>query len=81
MGRNDFDGSDGGPLPRTFATFTMPRPQWWAPKPDITPFELARAMPVLVLMGVRPLNFNAEESVKSLPSEVSRHFSDERPAQ
>lgn len=62
-----------------YATFTMPKAQWWAPKPDITTYELARAMPILVLMGAKPLNFNSEEAVKALPPEVARHFTDQRP--
>jgi len=79
MGANDFEGSDGGPLPKRYVTFTLPKPQWWRPLPDITAHELAQATPILVLMGMRPTNFSAEEAVRNLPPEVARHFSDQRP--
>lgn len=62
------------------AQITMPKAQFWSPKPDITAYELAFALPVVVLIGLRPLSFNSEEAVKALPPEVARHFSDQRPS-
>ena len=76
---NDFEGSNGGPVPKMFATFKMPKPMWWQPMPDITPYELARATPVLILMSLRPMNFNSEDVVSALPPEVARHFTDQQP--
>ena len=42
----------------------------WEPEPDITVYELAVALGILLAA----LNNNVEEAMESLPDEVRRHF-------
>jgi len=51
------------------STLLTPRIVLWEPKEDITAFELAMAIPVLIRD-----NYNVENTVKSLPADVARHF-------
>lgn len=49
----------------------VPPPQYlWSPQPDITAYELALALPLLVT-GV----WNPQSLIDNLPEEVQRHFS------
>lgn len=47
----------------------LPKQYNWRPKPDITVYELALAVPVLLLRL-----YDIETAVKSLPESVQRHF-------
>ncbi len=42
----------------------------WTPQPDITAHELAKIMPVLISMGLRPLNYWED----FIPADALRHF-------
>ncbi len=66
-------------IPHSTISMVLPKEQWWRPKDDISAYELALALPVLILMGSRPHSFNVEDAVKALPVEVARHFTDQRP--
>ena len=50
-------------------TIRSPRPVSWEPKADITTFELAQAMPILISHG-----YDLDLKVAALPAEVARHF-------
>jgi hypothetical protein len=45
----------------------------WAPKPDITTFELAQAMPALVQIGSH-VGLIRRKAFEALPEDVRRHF-------
>lgn len=51
----------------------MPKVVQWRPQPDITTYELAQA--VNVLLGVGLGAAYPEDDVAKLPPEVQRHFS------
>jgi hypothetical protein len=45
----------------------------WAPKPDITTFELAQAMPALIQMGASA-GLIRRKAFEGLPESIRRHF-------
>ena len=51
---------------------------YWRPLPDITAYELAQAVPVLIFMASH-YGLDIDFALKSLPIEVSRHFSTQPP--
>lgn len=52
----------------------IPKQVKWGPQEDITPYELAQAMPVLLMMASAAYLYSAEGSVLALPQCVQRHF-------
>lgn len=51
-----------------------PKPIRWMPKADITTYELAQAIPVLLMIGGNASCLGIEDQVAGLPDEVKRHF-------
>lgn len=52
----------------------QPKPISWCPKPDITAYELARAMVVLIPLGRGGMLIECEDAIAALPDAVKRHF-------
>ena len=47
----------------------------WGPKKDITPYELAKCMPIVVgMQTMGAIYHNWKEAVNSLPKNCQRHF-------
>jgi hypothetical protein len=52
----------------------VPKPISWQPKPDITAYELAQAMAVLISLGRGGMHIECEDAIAVLPDAVKRHF-------
>jgi hypothetical protein len=57
----------------TLAPQQLSKSYIWEPKPDITAYELALAIPLMFSKS-----WDAWKSVENLPLEVRRHFREER---
>ena len=61
----------------TAVTFTskirLPQRVDWTPHPDITVYELAIAVPILLLLA-RGRSYYPEDGIAALPENVRRHF-------
>jgi hypothetical protein len=53
---------------------SQPKPVRWCPQSDITAYELAQAMPVLINAASASWIYNTDREVEALPDEVKRHF-------
>lgn len=52
-----------------FITIERPKAYNWKPRPDITAYELALAIPILSFH-----TFDTEARIEALPERVRRHF-------
>ncbi|RPH63781.1 MAG: hypothetical protein EHM78_27230 [Myxococcaceae bacterium] len=56
-------------------TLRLPDEVFWEPKEDITAYELAQAMPIILRMSQGDWQWNyPQDLIPALPSGVSRHF-------
>jgi hypothetical protein len=76
VGRVSLGPANGPDLKVTADKFLVrsAKPVRWEPKPDITTYELARAMPLLVMAASSAWLAYVDDHVKALPDEVKRHF-------
>lgn len=47
---------------------------YWEPQPDITAFETAQALPLMISAAVPGPWFDVKAKLDKLPPEVRRHF-------
>ena len=61
-------------LRTVFPVLQTPPDVHWQPHPDITPYETALAIPLLIHLGMAGANVEFHEALKDYPIEVRRHF-------
>lgn len=58
-----------------YMTISTPSNIYWKPKKDITTYELAKAMDILLYMASGGDTWSAEGLISEAPENVKRHFS------